>query len=92
MSIKAFVFGVLLSAPCAQAEDAARLLADSMLPPLEGYRGTLEVRAGEARAKIVEIAASPEGGVRREIVDRLGLPLVTIVSDGVPPPKKTDVT
>jgi outer membrane lipoprotein-sorting protein len=84
---RAFVLGLALAAlpPVAAnaAADAERLLAESMLPPLEAYRGTLEVSAGDSsRSKIVEVSEDPERGVRREIVDRLGLPLVTIVSDG----------
>ena len=63
--------------------DAEALLADTLIPPLESYRGTLEVSAGsDGRSKTVVVMSSPEGGVRREIVDRFGLPIVTIVSDG----------
>ncbi len=80
--INTFLSAVLLAVP-ASASEAEAFLADSLIPPLQAYRGTLEVSAGsDGRSKIVEVVSSPEGGVRREILDRLGLPLVTIVSDG----------
>jgi len=71
------------ASPARAATGVESLLLATMLPPAQSYRGTLEVSAGgQAHSKIVEVSEDPGRGVRREILDRLGLPSVTIISDG----------
>lgn len=82
-----FALAALLALPAAgaPAEDALALLEESMDPPAAAYEGRLEAverRGGKEERRLVAVRYAPPHHYRRETLDRFGLPLLTVVSDG----------
>jgi len=86
MSISAALTVLFLLGTCAEAQQqASDVLLASFAPPEVAYQGQLMVvtRYGERTTeKTLTVSFAPPDRYRREVVDRYGIPVLTIVSDG----------
>ncbi|MFH2203212.1 MAG: sigma-E factor regulatory protein RseB domain-containing protein [Elusimicrobiota bacterium] len=86
MCIKALLAACCLAlAPRAYAASAADVLADSLAPSAVAFSGQLSIvtrHDGREKEKLLTVAYAPPNRYKREVVDRHGFPLLTIVSDG----------
>lgn len=88
MSISPLILALALAVPLRAAEmssEARAVLEASLEAPEVAYEGQITVvtrHQGRTKEKTLAVTFAPPDQYRREVVDRYGIPVMTIVSDG----------